>query len=80
MNPKVPKAILETKMEFLLITPKGKVYTFHIRSVAETYQRAYGGTLTSECSTSTEECQGLQVVDLQGQVSEKSLQFSMDTV
>ena len=64
-------------MEFLLITPKGKVYTFHIRSVAETYQRAFGGTLTSECSTSKEECQPPTVVDLQGQVFRKSLHSSM---
>jgi hypothetical protein len=73
MNPKVPKAILETKMEFLLITPKGKVYTFHIRSVAETYQKAYGGTLTSDAITSTKECQAPVEVDQSGQVFRKSL-------
>ena len=32
-------------MKFTLITAKGKVYTFFIRAVAETYQQAYGGTL-----------------------------------
>jgi len=32
-------------MQFTLITPKGKVYTFYIKSVAETYQQAYGGTI-----------------------------------
>ena len=30
-------------MQYTLITPKGKVYTFFIKSVAETYQQAYGG-------------------------------------
>ena len=30
-------------MQYTLITPKGKVYTFYIKSVAETYQQAYGG-------------------------------------
>jgi len=73
MNPKVPKVILETKMEFLLITPKGKVYTFHIRSVAETYQLAYGGTLTDHSITSTKECQAPIEVDQSGQVFRKSL-------
>lgn len=32
-------------MKFTLITAKGKVYTFYIKAVAETYQQAYGGTL-----------------------------------
>lgn len=32
-------------MKFTLITAKGKVYTFFIKAVAETYQQAYGGTL-----------------------------------
>jgi hypothetical protein len=32
-------------MNYTLITPTGKVYTFFIKSVAETYQSAYGGTL-----------------------------------
>ena len=32
-------------MKFTLITAKGKVYTFFINAVAETYQQAYGGTL-----------------------------------
>jgi len=67
-------------MKFLLITPKGKVYTFHLQAVAEMYQLAYGGTLTTDPITSTEECQGLQVVDQSGQVSKKSLQSSMDAV
>jgi len=73
MNPKALKVIQATKMEFLLITPKGKVYTFHIRSVAETYQQAYGGTLTSDAITSTKECQTPVEVDQSGQVFRKSL-------
>lgn len=36
-------------MNFTLITSKGKVYTFFIKAVAETYQQAYGGVIvTSE--------------------------------
>jgi hypothetical protein len=73
MNPKVPKVILETRMEFLLITPNGKVYTFHVKSVAETYQQAYGGTLTDHSITTTAPCQAPTEVDLQGQVFQKSL-------
>jgi hypothetical protein len=73
MNPKVPKVILATKMEFLLITPKGKVYTFHIRSVAETYQQAYGGTLTDHSITTKATCQASIEVDQSGQVFRKSL-------
>jgi hypothetical protein len=32
-------------MKYTLITSKGKVYTFYLKAVAETYQRAYGGTI-----------------------------------
>lgn len=39
-------------MNFTLITSKGKIYTFYIKSVAEMYQRAYGGELiTNEILT-----------------------------
>lgn len=34
-------------MKFTLITPTGKLYTFFVQAVAETYQQAYGGTLIS---------------------------------
>lgn len=34
-------------MPFTLITPNGKVYTFFIKSVADVYQSAYGGTVTT---------------------------------
>ena len=32
-------------MNYTLITPVGKVYTFYTESVARTYQQAYGGQL-----------------------------------
>jgi hypothetical protein len=35
-------------MKYTLITSKGKVYTFFIRAVAESYQAAYGGTLITD--------------------------------
>lgn len=34
-------------MKFTLITPTGKLYTFFVQAVAETYQQAYGGTVIS---------------------------------
>ena len=43
-------------MKFTLITAKGKVYTFFIKAVAETYQQAYGGTLVTD-SILTQETQ-----------------------
>lgn len=32
-------------MNYTLITPTGKVYTFYIQGLAQTYKEAYGGTL-----------------------------------
>jgi hypothetical protein len=32
-------------MKYTLITSKGKVYTFYVKAVAETYQQAYGGVI-----------------------------------
>jgi len=32
-------------MKFTLVTSNGKVLTFFIKAVAETYQKAYGGTI-----------------------------------
>lgn len=32
-------------MNFTLITSNGKVFTFYVKAVAETFQQAYGGTL-----------------------------------
>jgi hypothetical protein len=34
-------------MKFTLITATGKVMTFFIKSVAETYQQAYGGVIVT---------------------------------
>jgi hypothetical protein len=32
-------------MRYTLITATGKLYTFYVKAVAETYQQAYGGTV-----------------------------------
>lgn len=32
-------------MRYTLITATGRVYTFYVQAVAETYLQAYGGTL-----------------------------------
>jgi hypothetical protein len=32
-------------MRYTLITAKGRVYTFFVQALAETYQQAYGGEL-----------------------------------
>ena len=32
-------------MNYTLITSKGKVYTFYVKALAETYQQAFGGVL-----------------------------------
>jgi hypothetical protein len=32
-------------MKYTLITKTGKLYTFYVLAVAETYQQAYGGQL-----------------------------------
>lgn len=32
-------------MPYTLLTPNGKIYTFYIRAVAETYKSAYGGVI-----------------------------------
>lgn len=34
-------------MKYTVITKQGKVYTFFIKAVAETYLQAYGGVLMS---------------------------------
>lgn len=39
-------------MKFTLVTSNGKVFTFFIKAVAETFQQAYGGTIiTNEILT-----------------------------
>ena len=35
-------------MQYTLITPTGKVYTFFLKAVADTYQKAYGGVVISQ--------------------------------
>ena len=35
-------------MKYILITKNGKVLTFFVKAVAETYQKAYGGTIVNE--------------------------------
>jgi hypothetical protein len=35
-------------MKFTLITKLGKVYTFYIKQVADTYQQAYGGVVITQ--------------------------------
>jgi hypothetical protein len=34
-------------MNYTLITATGKLYTFFVLAVAETYQQAYGGTIVT---------------------------------
>jgi hypothetical protein len=35
-------------MQFTLITNTGRLYTFYLRAVAETYQQAYGGVIVTK--------------------------------
>jgi hypothetical protein len=35
-------------MQYTLITATGKLYTFFVLAVAETYQQAYGGTIVTK--------------------------------
>jgi hypothetical protein len=35
-------------MQFTLITKSGKVYTFYVKALAETYQQAYGGVVFTQ--------------------------------
>lgn len=35
-------------MRYTLITPTGKVYTFYLQAVANTYQKAYGGQIMTD--------------------------------
>jgi hypothetical protein len=32
-------------MKYALLTPTGRIYTFHIQALATSYQQAYGGQL-----------------------------------
>jgi hypothetical protein len=42
-------------MKYTLITKTGRVYTFFVLAVAETYQQAYGGTLIDNSVVQTAE-------------------------
>jgi len=35
-------------MQYTLVTKTGKIYTFYLKAVAETYQQAYGGVVFSQ--------------------------------
>jgi hypothetical protein len=35
-------------MQYTLVTNTGKIYTFFLKSVAETYQLAYGGVVFTQ--------------------------------
>jgi hypothetical protein len=35
-------------MKFTLITGNGKVFTFYVKAVAETFQQAYGGKIITD--------------------------------
>lgn len=35
-------------MNYTLITPQGRIYTFFLADVARMYQQAYGGTLIED--------------------------------
>jgi hypothetical protein len=35
-------------MKYTLITKTGKVYTFYVQALAETYQQAYGGKIVTD--------------------------------
>ena len=40
-------------MNYTLITRTGKVYTFYVKAVAETYLTAYGGTVVDNSVLAT---------------------------
>ena len=42
-------------MQYTLITKTGKLYTFYVLAVAETYLQAYGGTLFDNSVVQTAE-------------------------
>lgn len=35
-------------MQYTLVTETGKIYTFYLKVLAETYQQAYGGVVFSQ--------------------------------
>ena len=42
-------------MQYTLISGNGKVYTFYLLAVAETYQQAYGGVVITQQVLRTQE-------------------------
>jgi hypothetical protein len=46
-------------MKFTLITRNGKVLTFFVKAVAETFQQAYGGNLFTNEILNTKETQNV---------------------
>jgi hypothetical protein len=46
-------------MKFTLITTNGKVLTFFVKAVAETFQQAYGGNLFTNEILNTKETQNV---------------------
>jgi len=48
-------------MQYTLITKLGKVYTFYIKAVAETYQQAYGGVVITPQTLETV-CQEMPLI------------------
>ena len=46
-------------MKFTLITGNGKVFTFYVKAVAETFQQAYGGKIITGNILSQKEIQNV---------------------
>jgi len=46
-------------MNFTLITSNGKVLTFFVKAVAETYQQAYGGVIVTNTILTQKEIQNV---------------------
>lgn len=40
--------VRKVDMQYTLITSRGKVYTFFLKSVADTYAQAYGGVVITQ--------------------------------
>jgi hypothetical protein len=46
-------------MKFTLITGNGKVFTFYVKAVAETFQQAYGGKIITDNILTKKETQNV---------------------
>ena len=49
----------ELEMNFTLIASNGKVLTFFVKAVAETYQQAYGGVIVTNTILTQKEIQNV---------------------